>query len=327
MIKAQLWLPWLVWLAACSSLSSPEPAARPDPLIGQIYQSGSLREPGQVMSQATQTDLIFLGETHDNLRHHQIQAQVIQHLVAQGKKPTLAFELFEANQTAELMAYTTAHPKDPQAAEAKLRKRLGWEKQDQWAGYHDLLLLARQEGLDVAAMDLPSALKRRLTKKNLAELSSAERAQLPNYHSPSEAYRLAMFDAFTEGHCGWSDPQLMAGLYRVWLARNQAMADQLALLLDAGGPVVVILGNGHQQWGLGVPERIGQMRPQARQFQLAIMEVDIKPRPLAEYFEHTHSAGVDLGPSFEWLWFTDRHSWVDPCQRFKESLSRHPQKK
>lgn len=321
----KFWLVFVLVLVGCQSLPSAEPP-RQDPLIGRIFEQGQERQQADVYAQVQQAEVIFLGETHDNPKHHQLQAEVIKRLVAQGKRPQIGFELFEAHQTAQLMAYIAYQPKDAtqgEKAAARLRQQIGWSKHSEWEGYHDLLLLARKHQLDVAGLDLERPLKSRLTRLKPEQLSAAERARLPKLKSLGEPYRKLMVQAFTDGHCGWSDPDLMAGLYRVWMARNQTMAQNLIPMMDGKGPVVVILGNGHIEWNQALPARVAELRPQAKLFSLALLEVGLREQSLEQFFAPTEQDGQDFGPSFNWAWMTDRNSWEDPCQRFKKSLVKH----
>ena len=316
------WLGLTFLLAACSTL----PQKPQDPLVEKIAHLGTPVDPAQLKEALAPAQVIFLGETHDNLRHHQIQLELLRYLVAQGKKPALGIELFPQEQTSLLMAFVQSSPKDPAQAEERLRKALGWEGREEWTGYLEVLRFARQERLEVFGLDLNAGLIRRLTGLEAKELTAVERGFLPPFESPGEAYQALMYERFTQGHCGWSEPKHLAGLYRVWLARNEAMAQALAQSYRPDRPLVVLLGSGHLEFGQAVPWALKRHLPSVKTFELALMEVGLEQPDLHEYFAPQTTLGRDFGPSFPWIWLTDRHSWVDPCLRFKTQLAAHPQK-
>ncbi|OGH04762.1 MAG: hypothetical protein A2600_03115 [Candidatus Lambdaproteobacteria bacterium RIFOXYD1_FULL_56_27] len=317
------WIGLVLALAACSTQS---PQKTPGPLVEQIAHLGSPVDQAQLWEALGPAQVIFLGENHDNLRHHKIQVELLEHLVGQGKKPALGMELFSKEQTSLLMAFVQSNPKDPAQAEQRLRKALGWEGREEWPGYLEVLRYARQERLEVFGLDLEAGLIRRLTGLEVQELSLVEQSLLPPVSNPGEAYQALMFEKFTQGHCGWSEPKHLAGLYRVWLARNEAMALTLTQAYRPDRPLVALMGSGHLEFGQAVPWAFKRRLPAVPTFGLALMEVGLDRPALAAYFEPQTSLGRDFGPSFPWIWLTDRHSWVDPCLRFKSQLAAHPQK-
>ncbi|OGG96755.1 MAG: hypothetical protein A2527_04155 [Candidatus Lambdaproteobacteria bacterium RIFOXYD2_FULL_50_16] len=303
----------LLLLGACST-SRP-----PDPLIGQTTYLGEVQSETRLFAEIDQAQIILIGETHDNPVHHQFQRQVLKRLGP--KKPVLTIELFAQEQTSMLMLYATG--KGDWSND--LRKGLNWESQDNelWQAYLGLIEEARLLKLELAGIDLDRALIRRLTKLGRQNLTPLEQAQLPPVTSSSDAYKQLMYANFTADHCGWSDPELLEKLYQVWQIRNEVMAENLARLHRAHPerPIVVALGAGHIQYGQAVLARLKSKLPGVKMFALAMQEVDREARPLAEYYEPK----VDFGPPFEWLQFTHRTRWEDPCETFKSSLSKHKQ--
>jgi len=48
-----------------------------------------------LLHELTSTQLILLGEVHDNPEHHHLQAEVLKAVIAQGRRPALAMEQFD----------------------------------------------------------------------------------------------------------------------------------------------------------------------------------------------------------------------------------------
>jgi len=315
-VKAyKLWI-GLLFLSACSQQVA-VPQHR-DPLFEKIYHLNQPAKPSAFFEQIDKAQVIFLGEHHDNQRHHQIQLEVLQHLVKQGKQPILAFEAFSQAQTSSLMNYGQGSKNSSAKA---LHRLIGGSKQ--WDVYRPLLSYAKKMNLELAGIDLDVDLKSRLTHKPVSQLTHLEVKGLPQVNPSSLAYQQVMHKRFTEGHCGWSSPELLKGLYRVWEFRNQAMAEAISTLVRPEKVVVVILGSGHLEFGQGTLSRFRHLRPEVQTFDLALMEVGLKPTKVEAYFYGSPQETEQFGPAYTWGWFTNRSSWVDPCERFKTQLKTH----
>jgi len=201
-----------------------------------------------------QAQVVYVGEKHDNPRHHEIQLEALNELLRLGKLPAIGFETFSLEQTGFLMHYTLGEPspfvREPDLSEEEiLRSDLGWGKEhdESWQFYFPLLRLAREHKLPAFGADLPSGIRLRLSRVGLDGLSALERSLLHPAASENPAYRNLMYETFTRSHCGWSSPELLRRLYETWVARNDAMASAIVDMLkdQRGEPVVVILGAGH----------------------------------------------------------------------------------
>ena len=311
-------------LIGCSQSHSP--AARLDPLINQIYKQGEFRNQTQLFKALDQAEVVFLGEHHDNLKHHKIQLTLLKRMVEQGKKPIIAIEVFSKNQTASLMQYLQGPPKRAAIYLKQIAQESRMEGRPEWVGYRQILEFAKSNDLQVAGLDIERSLKRRLTQHPRSELTEFEQEAIPETETASPAYRAAMEKRFTQGHCGWSNPQLLSGLMRVWQTRNQVMGAGISKLHQPARPVVVLLGAGHIEFNLAVVQQFKKHHPLAKIFSLAMIEVGLVPAQPQEYFLGTPEETEQFGPSFDWGWFTERSSWIDPCVRFKAQLQHHSKK-
>jgi len=317
MKACNLWLAVII-LAGCSTQGPALSKVKPDPLIEQVYRLGEPATKVDLFQQMNQAQVIFLGEHHDNNRHHQIQLEVLQQLVDQGIKPVVAFEAFSQAQTSSLNNYVQAKGK---ASERSL-KRIGAGSK-QWEVYRRILSFSKKHSLELAGLDLDPDLMSRLTHRRAAQLTPLEQEALPSAAPSSPAYQEAMFTRFTEGHCGWSNPTLLDGLFRVWQLRNQTMAEGLSSITVKDQVVVVILGSGHIEFGQAVVSKLKKLRPEIQTFSLALIEVGLQPAEPDAYFYSTADETKTFGPAYTWGWFTNRSSWIDPCERFKLQLKTH----
>ncbi len=139
----------------CTTLDTVED----DPLVGRIVRTADVHTISleELLTEMDGAQVIYLGEKHDNPRHHELQLEVLRARVARGRKPAIGFEVVSTVQTSMIMAYVQAgqseHPHS--SPEARLREALGWDdaRAQSWAFYGPLLQLAREHGLTVFGAD------------------------------------------------------------------------------------------------------------------------------------------------------------------------------
>lgn len=331
----------LMLIQACTPLSKQAALVTPpqeDPLIGKIINTRD-RSPvpfGPLVEKLARHDVIYLSEKHDNPMHHAIQHRIIAQLVENGHRPMVGFEFFSVSDTPLLLSFVDSgkanHGKETDAAvEKQMRKKLGWEDQsdEMWGFYYDLLVLAKDNGLWAAGLDLGTSQKRRITRKGFAGLTSLETERLFSTPAPGQAYADHMKSIFMAVHCGMGNEKMTERLYDTWLARNDRMALSVVELAAAGkkvdppiGPVVVIAGNGHTEYGLGIMDRVGLLAPDLTQVNVGITEVFREEADLEAYLTPLDLDGYPDSLPADYLWFTPRVSNEDPCEKFKASLQR-----
>ncbi len=304
---------------------------REDPLIGKIVDSSNEGEISylQLLEQATHSDVIYLGENHENADHHEIQLKIIRDLIEAGKKPQLGFEFFSIEQTGYLTAYVRRssnrmHKLPEDKLEGKLRRELGWQDRPDktWLFYFRFMQLARKHQLTVFGADLPAGTVRSISRNGIDGLSPVEKSLLQPTGYKNKAYKKLMFEKFKAAHCGFAMKNHQERMYETWLARNDTMSRSITAMAEANPkqPVIVILGGGHTQHNMGVFERTGHLLPDVRQLNIGLTEIFRQEAPLEAYLQHETIDGQRFQPAHEYLWFTQRSSYKDPCKRFRKHL-------
>ena len=321
-------LPLVIQSCAVTSV----PVKRQDPLIGAIIDTRT-SEPVEfdtLIQRISTHDVIYLSEKHDNPDHHAMQQRVMKSLIEKGLDPLIGFEFFSMEDTPDILNFLDSakapHSKEmTKIVEADLRKKLGWDTQpDQmWAYYYDLLAMARNKGLEAAGLDLPETLKKRITRKGMGGITPLEQEGIFSTPRPGQAYKDYMFSIFKAVHCGMGNEQMQTKLYDTWLARNDKMALSVTRLKNHHkGPLVVIIGGGHTEYGLGVMDRVAVLAPHFRQVNFAFREISTTPAALAEYLAPLDLEGYPKAPPADFLFFTQRVSYEDPCETFKKSMQK-----
>ncbi|WP_321491329.1 ChaN family lipoprotein [uncultured Desulfobacter sp.] len=336
----------LLWIVLCLVSGCATTSAiimRNDPLIGMVVQveTGKPVSFSGLVDTLNHSDIVYLSEKHDNPIHHVIQHRIIQALVDQGRSPIIGFEFFSYQDTPLLLNLMDAggkehSPKMEKAIEQRTREKLGWKNQPDtmWGYYWDLLKLVSDNNLYAAGLDLPATEKQRITHKGLDGLSAIELQQLFSTGLSNTAYESYMKSVFVKVHCGMGHDRMTDRLYDTWVTRNDRMALSVVELFNAvqmqerdktnrkAGPVVIIIGAGHTDYGLGVIDRVHHLKPDAGQINLSITEIDRAPLDLQQYLSPLSLEGLDPLLPADYLWFTQRVTYEDPCEKFRTALEK-----
>jgi uncharacterized iron-regulated protein len=331
--RPSLWL--AAALALCAGCRTAPPPPPEDPLLNRIFQSSDSREltKEELFERLVGAQVIYLGEKHDNPRHHELELAVARELVERGRRPALGFEFFSVEQTSLLMSYATwssaTHPGAARGSpEDFLRSQLGWgeEQQQNWAFYGPLLEFAREQGLPVFGADLSWAIRTRIVRVGIDGLTNVERHQLSptGFHHP--VYEKLMRQKLAKAHCGLADDDYIDRLYQSWVARNDAMAMAITEMLAQRPeePVLVVLGASHVQYNMGVYERVEEYDPGIVQVNLGFREVAPEPRPVADYLQPLDFDGTRFPPDHEIIWFSPRFESeiVASCEAMRRHFGR-----
>ena len=319
-ISLTAWFVTLLLIGCSADIAHRPHAHAPEahPLVGKIYRAGdaALTPFHALLEKMESSDVIYLGETHDNPWHHHIEQQVIFQLIGQGMRPVLGFEFFSREQTSHLLRYrnsgrTKGAAKghgNAAAGEKLLRAQLGWEsnRDGDWQRFLPILRAARELQLPIFGADLPGGLKVNLARHGYDGLNGVEKLIATRKTFDDPAHREWMSERLRALHCGWGDAAYINRLYETWMARNEAMAEAVVAMVreNPGQPVVVILGGGHLEHNLGVYERVQNLMSDARQLNIRMLQVRDEVAEPSDYFAHLVRDGRDYGPPHDYLWFT-----------------------
>jgi uncharacterized iron-regulated protein len=318
-----------ILLHSCAGIK--HPAVRHDPLIGKIInaRTGAGADFDTLINALKKHDVIYLSEKHDNPDHHAMQQRIIRRLIEMDIDPVIGFEFFSWEDNSDILNFLDSakvpHSEDHiKVIEANLRKKLRWDTQpdELWKFYYDLLYLAREHGLMAAGLDIPATLKKRITGKGIEGLTPIEKELICSTGLADEAYKDYMFSIFRDVHCGMAHKPMQVKLYNTWIARNDRMAQSITKLKQYyKNPLVVIIGGGHTSYALGVIDRVSAINPELSQVNLSLSEISVKPASLSAYLVPLYLKGYEKNPPADFIYFSQRSSYEDPCISFKKQLA------
>ena len=286
------------------------PLEREHPLTGRIWDVRTARfvERDALARRLTGARYVLLGEKHDNPDHHQIQAALVRALLASGRRPAIAFEQLTADQAPALARHLASAPRDAAGlAEAVNWKRSGWPD---FALYQPIVEAALNAGVPVVAGNLGTATIRSVARGEPGavppELST--RYGLDRPLAPAAQARLTA--EIRDAHCGHLPAARVDSMVLAQRARDATLADSLVSRADADGGVL-IAGVGHVRADHGVPLYLAARTPSVPIVVVAPLEArDGLTKP------EDYAAQFDGALPFDFVWFTPRMDYKDPCAGF-----------
>jgi uncharacterized iron-regulated protein len=288
------------------------PLGREHPLSGRIWDVAAARfvSAEAVGARLAGAKYVLLGERHDNPDHHRVQTALVRALVAAGRRPAVAFEMFSADDAGAIARHLAAAPRDG----AGLAGAVGWARSGwpSWSFYQPIVQTALDAGLPIVAGNLPPRTARALARGDRTVLPAglAERYALDR--PLPDGGQAALAAEIGASHCGHLPRDRIDGMVLAQRARDAALAE--SMVTSGGDGAVLIAGTGHVRTDRGVPVYLRAREPGAGIAVVAPLEVRDEWRRPADY-------ATALGGRFpyDWVWFTPRLDDVDPCARLPRS--------
>jgi uncharacterized iron-regulated protein len=305
----------LIKLALLLLFALPVPLAAADqPLIGRIWlpATGDYIDADELARRLAASDMVLLGEKHDNPEHHRLQDWALGRLLTAGRRPVVAAEMISPDQEPALRLFLAEHGRNPEG----LGEALGWAESGwpDWAYYRPFFDRAVTAGLPLRPANLPRDTLRALAR---SQPVPPETRVLYRLDQPLPAPTLdAMADEIREAHCGQLPESALPGMVAVQRARDAAMAHAMAD--DAPDGAVLIAGSGHTRSDRGVPTLLAALAPGRSVISLGFVETtEDQPDPAAYGAEF----GADK-PPFDAVWFTTRTEREDGCAAMTKAMQR-----
>ncbi len=203
--------------------------------------------------------VVFVGELHPRYDHHLEQLEIIRRMYAQDPRLAIGMEMFQQPFQAALDDYVAGNVD----VDALLRETEYYQRwRMDFRLYAPILQYAREHGIPLIALNVPTELTRKVGLVGLQGLDDDERRQLPADMAPAdEDYRLrirAVFDMHPE-----HEHQSFEHFLEAQLLWDEGMAERAAAYLEAHPDqrMVVIAGNQHIAWGSSMPQRLQRRQP------------------------------------------------------------------
>ena len=253
-------------------------AAAPDSLAFDVYDArGQRAELAAVCDALDRADVVFLGERHDDATAHALQRELLaaaDHAARSADRPlVLGLEMIETDVQTALDEYLAGliRERDWLAAGRP------WSNYE--ADYRPLVEFARLEGHAVVGTNAPARYVSLVSRRGglcvLDSLPGEAQHWLPPTVPPPSDRLAAKFTDLMGGMSHGAGPSV-DGMLAAQNLRDATMAWQIAHALDRrpGALVVHVNGSFHSENGLGVPEHLARLAPEARQLVVTMQPED-----------------------------------------------------
>jgi uncharacterized iron-regulated protein len=286
------------------------------PLVGRIWdpRGGAFTDEATLAAAVAAADVVLLGELHDNVDHHLLQARLVRTVLASGRRPALAFEMLTADQQEAVDAALARSPHDPDAIE----KAVGWNESG-WPHfdlYRPIVQEGLQAGVPLIAANLPRKVVRQVVSKGADALEPPLRARLARTEPLPEAVAESLRAEMRESHCGELPERMLDPMVLAQRARDAEMAARIEGAGERGA--ILIAGRGHVRTDLGVPAYLGADGSRRKVVAVAFFEVDPEQREPQGYGEQ-YRANEPL--PFDYAVFTPGYDREDPCEGMRHGAA------
>jgi uncharacterized iron-regulated protein len=206
------------------------------------------------------SQVIFVGESHDQWEHHQAQVRILQALITEGKDVVVAMEMFQRSQQPTLDRWSQGV-----LTERDFLKEVLWETTwgIDYSFYKGILEVAREHHLKVLGLNVPKDLSRKVAQSGIDNLSPEDRNSLPELDLKDRDHRRYIRSSYKQHKKGAA--RSFEYFYQAQCLWDEAMAETLSDFLKSpegeGKTILVFAGNGHIAFGFGIPKRLHRRVP------------------------------------------------------------------
>ena len=209
---------------------------------------------GQILSDLKEAPIIFVGEQHNDTRHHDLQLRVLRTLHNLGTPVAVGLEMFTARDQQYLDSWVQGTLSEKEFIRAHERN---WG--NTWKLYSSIYFYAREKGIHLIGLNVPEEITTLVARKGFSSLSPEQRSQLPLVSCDIDEKYMSFIKTALSVHEPPETSRNLESFCEAQLIWDTAMAFRLVRHLEhnPGVTVVVIAGNSHS-WRPGIPEQLSR---------------------------------------------------------------------
>lgn len=240
-------------------LAYPALSARADACLdpGQWYRpAGEAIDSITLMDELARHDVVLLGEQHDRMDHHRWQLHVLAGLHARRPDMVIALEMLPREAQPALDAWVAGELDEAAFLEASdWYSAWGFDLQL----YLPILHFARLQRVPLVAINVTPELRGRLVEEGWEALPENERFGISAPVEAPSAYRERLAEVHAMHAEEGGDDAGLSRFIEAQLVWDRVMAAGLAEARGSAGLTVGLLGQGHLQFGYGVPHQLDDL--------------------------------------------------------------------
>ena len=263
MIKGLLLIALLSVFAGCAP-KQPVVVPHEQPEPGTFFSpSKTPVKEARLLEYLKDRDFILIGESHNSVCDHRVQAEVLEMLATAGEEIVVGLEMVSVERRETLDMFNQGLIDTEQ-----LPGRLDWN--ETWGFdfelYRPIFETAREYDVHLVPLNLPPSVTRNISRHGLESLSPEDRRFMPDdlIKPPSDQLKIL------EDHFGLHEDfiQTRDALFKRFVAAQSAWDTKMALeaisaLESRRKTVVILAGTGHVDKGHGIEHRLRVLRPES----------------------------------------------------------------
>lgn len=285
------------------------------PLIGVVWDVNGHRwaSEAELVARVQRSDVVLVGETHDNPDHHRLEARLLAAFAARHTTPAVVFEMLDREQQPIVDATLRSRPDDVDA----LARAVGWASSGwpAWSLYRPVFQAAVTANAVVLAGGIGRDAAMRIARDGPASYDPGL-DQAFSLHEPAPAeVDSAMRREMGEAHCGLVPDEMLEPMVLVQRTRDALLAARLHEGASRGHGALLIAGTGHVRRDRGVPAQLARLYG-IESLSVGLLEARASaPTP----DEYARSFDAKRLP-FDYVWFTLRANDIDHCAELREHM-------
>lgn len=225
--------------------------------------TGEVITPAMLPAALAYARILFVGEGHTEMESHRVELKVLEELVLSGRRVLVGLEMYPYTEQKFLDQWSDGRL-DEQGFLDSSRWYKNWGYH--WNYYRDIFRFAQKNRVRMFAINTPREVVTAVRRKGFEGLSEEEKAHIPAKIDVDSAEHLRLFKAsfdsesFHAAGMSEEDWKRMLAAQCTWDATMGYNAVQA--LEKQGDPkaiMVVLIGAGHVQYGLGAERQAGSV--------------------------------------------------------------------
>jgi uncharacterized iron-regulated protein len=205
-----------------------------------------------MIQEIKKSTIVFVGETHDNGRHHEAQLDIIKSFNEFRLPFAVGLEMFRANAQDRLDLWTSG--------KLTLQDFLPFFNDNwraPWPWYRDIFLYAKDNSIPMIGLNVPRDITEKVSRQGFSSLTRDELKQLPpGISCDVDAAYMDFMSTAHEAHAK-EDSTSFRHFCEAQMLWDKSMAWHLLLFAknNPGKKIIVLAGVGHA-WKRGIPEQL-----------------------------------------------------------------------
>lgn len=210
----------------------------------------------QLVHAASASDVVLVGESHDEPYHHELQLDLLRSLHSSKLPLAIGLEMMQSDYQEALDAWTGG-----ELAESAMQEIFEKNWTD-WYLYRDIFVFARDKRIPMVALNVPLQIVRKVSQQGFGALTAEERKDLPagtscDLKNPQVAFLKKAFQSVP--HHG-RNGKMFSNFCEAQTVRNSGMAINATRYLgrEPGRKLVVLTGIWHAV-KYGIPDQLQRL--------------------------------------------------------------------